>query len=224
VIIPLKYNFQKTDNQYRIQTISKVNLQNAGFTVYYATEEIKEEKANRCSLLNFDLESDNSFLITKLAVVFKDCFGKIIYKSPFGKSRQKEFELAYIEALNDAFKYISELNYKYSGSQASSSEHGTTPLNYKLTDTSSVTITTACKKKISKPADIQILQAVAIVYGYELVDSKKVIIKAYKTSNPTNFIAKKDNIQGTLISKENYWYFEYYENDQLISEKNEVRF
>jgi hypothetical protein len=38
------------------------------------------------------------------------------------------------------------------------------------------------------------------------------------------YIAEKGLITGILMKKENTWYFEYYQNDQLISEKVAVKF
>ena len=70
VIIPMKYDFQKSENQYRLQTITKINLQKAGFKAFYATEAIPAEVTDRCSLLYFDVKKDNGFLVTKLFVTF----------------------------------------------------------------------------------------------------------------------------------------------------------
>ncbi len=38
VIVPLKFDFIRTNNQYRLCTISKANLISAGFVVFYANE------------------------------------------------------------------------------------------------------------------------------------------------------------------------------------------
>ena len=74
VIIPMKYDFLKTENQYRLQTITKINLQKAGFQAFYATEAIPAEITDRCSLLYVDVKKESGFLISKLYVVFKDHF------------------------------------------------------------------------------------------------------------------------------------------------------
>jgi hypothetical protein len=58
-----------------------------------------------------------------------------------------------------------------------------------------------------------------------LIDSEpKVVMKVYKTSNPASYMAKKGEVQGALVSKDNQWFFEYYQNGILISEKVEVKF
>jgi hypothetical protein len=46
----------------------------------------------------------------------------------------------------------------------------------------------------------------------------------YSTSIKDVFIAEKENFTGLFMKKENMWYFEYYLNGQLISEKVEVAF
>ncbi|MFV8355294.1 hypothetical protein ACNQGB_03805 [Flavobacterium sp. XS1P32] len=49
-------------------------------------------------------------------------------------------------------------------------------------------------------------------------------MKLLKTSQANSFIAIKDSVQGSLILKDNQWFFEYYQNDTLISEKIAVKF
>jgi hypothetical protein len=44
----------------------------------------------------------NAFL-TKVHITLKDCYGKVVFKSETGASRTKAYELAYPEALNEAF-------------------------------------------------------------------------------------------------------------------------
>jgi hypothetical protein len=45
----------------------------------------------------------------------------------------------------------------------------------------------------------------------------------FNTSIKDIFIAEKGIITGILIKKDNVWFFEYYQNDQLISEKVAVK-
>jgi hypothetical protein len=49
-----------------------------------------------------------------LYVVLKDCYGKEVYKSDLGLSREKNYETAFNEALNKAFESVIALNYQYS--------------------------------------------------------------------------------------------------------------
>ena len=49
-------------------------------------------------------------------------------------------------------------------------------------------------------------------------------MKIYKTSNPSCFIAYKGNNQGVLVNKDNQWFFEYFTNSKMFSEKIEINF
>ena len=222
VIIPLKYDFLKSENQYRLATLTKLNLQKAGFVAFYSNEDIPSEYKDRCSLLTVDVKKESGFLMTKLAVVFNDCFGKLVYQSEMGKSKLKEYESAYSEALNDAFRSINALNYKYELNQSPSKQ--LTQVSPVESVNSSIS-SWATVVQDSPNTNAELLYAQATPTGYQLVDaSPKVVFKLNKTSVPTLYTAIKDNRQGVLIQKENQWFFEYYENDKLFSELVRVKF
>ncbi len=211
VIIPLKYDFQKEQNQFRLQTLIKINLQKSGFQAFYSNEAIPNEMNDRCKLLTLDLIKESSFLITKLFIVFRDCSGVEIFKSEAGKSREKEFDKAYKEALENAFK---SLETKSVSQTTLPNEVVKSSINLEIGNSN-----------LTKNKESNLLYAQATSNGFQLIDSlPKVVMKIYKTSNPTIFIAVKENTQGILIAKENNWFFEYYQNEQLVSEKVEVKF
>lgn len=237
VVIPMKYEFQKTENQYRLQTITKINLQKASFQAFYYNETTLLEFPDRCSLLYVDVKKENAFLISKLFIVFKDCYGAVVYQSAVGKSKEKEFEAAYVEALNLAFVSVYDLNYKYNGNTNFSPKSGFVSKTVAVpstvvvpaADVSAVPAVapsipnTETKTTDDKTANLLCAQPTS--YGYQLIDREpKVVMKVYKTSDPASYMAKKGEVQGALVSKENNWFFEYYQNDILISEKVEVKF
>lgn len=229
VIIPLKFDFLKSDNQYRLATLSKFNLAKAGFESFYDNEPFPSENIQRCDLMSFDVIKEKSFLTTKLHVVFKDCYGKIIYQSETGMSKEKDFQLAYTEALNKAFTSIYALNYKFIGiNKVKESTVNAINVNPDKIITQDVIkveekLVTAEKKGLIE--DTVFLYAQPVVNGFQLVDTTpKVVMKVYKTSSTSCFIAEKDTNNGVLISKEGHWYFEYYKNDKLFSERIAVKF
>ena len=236
VIIPMKYDFQKSENQYRLQTITKLNLQKAGFQAFYATESMPTEFNDRCDLLYIDVKKENAFLITKLYITFKDCFGTIIFQSAIGKSREKEFGLAYSDALNEAFLSVNALQYKYNGTKAGSKSAVVPAVPAPVAVVPAAAIPTvvvpvaAANKEVNDLKTAQnnsadVLYAQPTSYGYQLIDSEpKVVMKVYKTSNPASYMAAKGSVQGVLVSKDNQWFFEYYQGDKLISEKINVKF
>jgi len=228
VIIPLKYEFQKSDNQYRLQTLTKVNLNKAGFRAFYSNESIPLELNERCNILYVDVKNESTFLVTKVRVVFKDCYGLEVFKSEIGRSKEKEYQLSYSEALNEAFKSVYALQYKYNGKfLANKTEIIPVIVSAEITSEEEVpTLKDEIEAaKIIENKSPNLLYAQPTAYGYQLIDSEpKVVMKVYKTSNPASFMATKGSVQGVLVSKENQWFFEYYQNDQLISEKEEVKF
>ncbi|RED19674.1 hypothetical protein BD847_3961 [Flavobacterium cutihirudinis] len=226
VIVPLKYEFLKSENQYRMSTISKSNLLKAGFQAFYANEEIPAEFSDRCQLLYMDVRKDNAFLVTKLFVEFKDCYGKVIYTSEVGRSKEKDFELAYRESLNAAFTSIYALHYKYSGNPVAPATKSAPVTAAPIAVSAAVVpAATQVSAPVADTSDPNLLYAQPTENGYQLIDkTPKVVIKLLKTSRPDSFIAIKDGVQGTLNAKDNQWFFEYYQNDKLISEKISVKF
>jgi hypothetical protein len=226
-IVPTKYEFVKSENQYRLNTLTKFNLKKAGFEAFYTNETIPKEYNDRCSLLYVDVKEEKGFLVTKLYVTFKDCYGTVIYKSEVGKSREKEYEVSYPEALNNAFISIYALHYKYNGTVANSQKTVIASPAITPAATTAVVATTVAVN-IPSNADlneVNMLFAQPIKNGYQLVDNTpKVVMKVYKTTNPAIYSAIKGTLQGVLISKDNQWFFEYYQNDTLMSEKIAVKF
>lgn len=228
VIVPMKYDFLKLENQYRLNTFTKFNLEKAGFTAFYNKETIPSEYSDRCSLLYVDVVKESGFLTTKLFITMKDCNDKIIFQSVLGKSKEKDYQVAYTEALNEAFQSIYDLQYKYSGqmiakTQSVSSEpQANKPVLAPAAKVETVVLSTP---KILSKTDASLLYAQPTVNGYQLIDSSpKVIMKVLHTSNKNCYIAVKGDVQGVLILKNNEWVFEYYQNDQLWSETIAVKF
>lgn len=220
VIVPLRYDFLKSENQYRMSTMTKANLTKAGFQAFYGNEELPAGLGDRCDLLYVDVKKDNGFLITKLFVEFKDCYGKVIFTSETGKSKEKDYETAYRECLELAFVSINALNYKYSGKAINNSKVAANSV-----PATPLVAATAVSAPVADMKDPNLLYAQPTENGYQLIDkTPKVVMKLLKTSRPDSFIAIKDGVQGTLNAKDNQWFFEYYKNDQLVSEKVVVKF
>ncbi|TDE00186.1 hypothetical protein [Flavobacterium sandaracinum] len=222
IIVPVKYEFLKGENQYRLNTITKFNLNKAGFVSFYNNETIPSEYSDRCDLLYADVVNDSGFLTTKLYLTLKDCYGKIIFQSLEGKSKEKDFKVAYNEALTEAFESVYELQYKYSGVRAK--------VQPAVVAAAATPVIMEKAVAIELKSDLtsnegSVLYAQATETGFQLIDNTpKVIMKLFKTSQANSFIAIRDAVQGSLILKDNQWYFEYYQNDKLISEKVAVKF
>jgi len=228
VIVPVKFDFLKTENLYRLNTLTKFNLNKAGFEAFYTNEPIPADLNDRCSLLYIDVLKENGLLTTKLFITLKDCYGKIIFQSVVGKSKEKDYQVAYSEALTEAFQSLYALKYKYNGSTTIKIQPATQSEVVKPEPATVAVMKTIVSESVvvnTVVADSNLLYAQPTATGFQLIDSTpKVIMKLFKTSQPNSYIAIKDTIQGSLILKDNQWYFEYYQNDSLMSEKVAVKF
>lgn len=212
VIVPVKYSFLKEENKYRLNTFTKFNLQKMGFEAFYENENLPTEAASdRCQNLYVNVDDEGGLLATKLIVTFRDCQNKVVHTSLVGKSKSKDYKIAYPEALNDAFVSLFNYGYKYNGGvnlpePEAKKDH--TPKSSPQIDESQ-----------------NYLFAQPIPNGYQLVDkTPKVVLKIYKTSQPDYFTAQSETKNGAVIKKNGEWILEYYKDDKPVTEKLLIKF
>ncbi len=93
---------------------TKQLLEQRGFVAFMAGYELPSTiTKNKCQALIAELSEKKSMFVTRLTLLLKDCQGNIIFKSKEGKSREKDFTVAYNEALADAFSSFNDISYKY---------------------------------------------------------------------------------------------------------------
>lgn len=226
VIIPEKFVFQKSVNQYGLNELTKMLLESKGFTAYFDGADLPAEIASqRCNALNLDITEKNSMFSTNLTLLLKDCQGNVLFKSKEGKSREKDYKVSYSVALGETFKSLDEANYKYAGPPSGIQNQ------QKVSSVTTVT-TTAPVEQIVKTASAAVVkQAEGTLYaqptanGYNLIDTTpKIILTLLKTSQQDYFIANNGTAHGIVLKKNADWVFEYYQQDQLISEKLVIKF
>jgi hypothetical protein len=218
-IVPSKFAFLNEKDQYRLNTLTKMLMEKYGFITFFDTDILPAEVANdNCNKVFVEVQNNGSMFITKVSVVLKDCKNAILFTSAEGKSREKEYQTSYNQALREAFDSFETLGYKYNGNGNSNSN-----VNGNVKENNNLKVSNLNVE--NKIANDLALFAQPIENGFQLIDSTpKVIMKIYKTSSSICFIANKNNIQGVLISKDNEWFFEYIINSKLVSEKVEVKF
>lgn len=197
--LPSKLEFQKVQDQYRINSTIKFFLEQRGFVTYYDDEIQPQEFAStNCNKFFVNLVRKSTLFSTKLKIELKDCRGKVLLASEEGVSREKELGAAYNEALRIALKSLERI--KYSGKE-------------KITET----VVTTENKIVSKPVENNVQTVNNSLKIEDLILSK--------TSNPSIYIAAGANGKnGVVFKNENDWFFEYYLNGKLVSEKVEPKF
>lgn len=210
-LVPAKFNFLKHKDEYRLNTLTKMLMKKYGFDAYLESDEMPDDMVNsNCNKIYVDLIDGGNFINTKLKVVLKDCKGTVLYSSGEGKSKEKDYKMAYSEAVRSAFESFAALTYKYRPKTTEVPAKNTVPqvvLNESFEDGSAV------------------LFAQPISNGFQLVDNApKVVMKIYKTSSGGSFVAVKGEQQGVLVLKDNDWFFEYYKDGNLVSQMVKVKF
>jgi hypothetical protein len=210
VSVPAKFSFLKEKNQYNLNLLSKMYMQQFGFETYFDTDEVpKDFLENNCNKLYLDVLENNNMFSTKLTVVLKDCKGKVLFTSKEGENKEKDYKLSYNLALREALNSMKTIQYKYFGDKVVK-ENKDEVQNQSLNSESSVS-----SQLFAQP----------ITNGFQFINAEpKVIYKIYITSLKDLYIAAKGSLQGVLISKNNEWFFEYYQNEKLLSEKVEIKF
>ena len=104
VFVKKVYDFQETNNEYRVQDFLKNNLQDFGYTVILEGEQLPNEVINDpCKMLTCNVERDKNMLTSKLIVNLLNCKNNVIFTAK-GESKTKLRQKAYPEALRNAFK------------------------------------------------------------------------------------------------------------------------
>ena len=208
VVIPVKFSFFNENNKYNLNAMTKSFFEREGFEVFYDTDQFPKELAqNRCSALFVNVIENNNLFVTKINVEIKDCYNKVLLVSDLGSSREKEYQKAYVEAFRIALSSVRE---KLKSIEKGISQEERRIENSKINNEVKVT-----SEKIT---------AVATELGYNLVNEKSVVVfNLQKTSNSNIFTATKGVLSGILIKKNSGWFFEYYEEEKLISQKVDVK-
>lgn len=219
IIIPERFEFQRETGEYNLNELTKMMFEKKGLTAYYAKDKLPEELAfDKCKAAYADVILESSFLTTGLTITVKDCWGKELFTSVQGVSKEKELKRAYYQALREASRSLDELNYTYK-------EPGSITLAKPVTKTEEVTVYVSSDTDTNAKGDAVMLFAQPIANGYQLVDSApKVILKIYKTSQPDFFIADMGGRNGVVFKKGTQWLFEYYEKEKLMSEPLSIKF
>jgi hypothetical protein len=225
VIIPRKFDFFKEADRYKVNTLTKMAFEKAGFTAFFNDEQLPQDIAlNRCRALYGDVDNTSGILSTSVAILVKDCNGKELYRSEKGRSKQKDFDSAYREAIREAAVSLRNINYTYVGDQASAQYFGQPAVPQTVaTPVQAAPAAVAVAKE--EVVNQNTLFAQPIANGYQLVDSTpKVVLKMYRTSQADSYSASGDGKNGVVFKKGNDWFFEYYVNDKLVSEKLSIKF
>ncbi|NEV94770.1 hypothetical protein G3567_11505 [Psychroflexus sp. YR1-1] len=117
VIIPMKFDFQNETNEYQLNILARVLLQEEGFKVFMDTEERPLQfMGNTCEALFLEVEDTSGFLNISVIFRLKDCYDTVLFESEKGQTKLKDFKDGYQKALRLAFSSLADQNYRYDSS------------------------------------------------------------------------------------------------------------
>ncbi|HLN96147.1 MAG TPA: hypothetical protein VK183_10985 [Flavobacterium sp.] len=222
VVIPNRFDLQSEPNQYRLNTLSKKYLTEAGFEAVHESLMTDDQVNHRCDNLFIDIVKVKSLLTIKVKVLFKDCRNAVVFESKEGSSKDKSYEKGYQEALAKAFESVKELQYTYTGKKQEAVTESQ-PIAVQKTVTPVVSTTTTAPSDATSKT---IYTVEPLASGYLIIDNNtsKIALKILKTSDPKIYTASRNGDSGVFLNKNGKWFFEYYRNGTLYSEEFSVNY
>lgn len=245
IIVPKKFDFLKEPNQYRVNTLTKYLFEKHGFTAVYNDSQPQDLRVNPCLGLKANVVDESNLFTTKMYVTLENCQGVTVFTSAEGKSKIKDYEKAYHDAIEEAFVSIGALNYFHapaennmalvpaasasSTNMASKASEASVATPVEETSQVSQSALNSGQSQVEVATATSVDQYKDVLYaqptsnGYQLVDSSpKVVYKLTKTTQPNYYLIQGGN--GFVYKKDGQWIAEYYEGETLKQEVLHIKF
>jgi len=224
IIVSDKFDFVKTTNEYQTSSLTKFLLRKKGFQVFLGNEQLPQDlQDNRCIALQASVKDASSMFTVKTFIELKDCHGKVLYTSEVGKSKEKDYQLGYREAIRNAFDTMIDFEYSYNRVSITKVEEEQDVI-VPITMVTIPAITKESKMHGNAVADtVDVLYAQALKNGFQLINTKPEVVFIILNSNLKDVFVIKDK-NGVFYKIGGHWVSEYYENNQLIQKEFQVKF
>ncbi len=250
IIIPSKYEFLKFEDQHKLNSLTKFLFEKEGFkTIYDNVERPADLSNNPCLGLTAGVFNDSGMFTTKLTIELTNCKNQKVVTSQVGKSKEKDYKKGFQEALRNAFKSVSALNYTYANKnvKVAAPKQKTPPAapetikvveeaegvtSNQIEEVIEETVVSTEEVEENSIDGIQEgavdtnknrLYAQANALGYQLVDSTpKVVYVLLKSSKPDVYFLR--NKKGIVYKENGQWVVEYYDLDKLVKEEVTIKF
>jgi len=218
VIVPAKFSAQKKPGQFGLNNLTKMFFEKNGYTVYYDTDILPAEvSGDGCNKVYANVIDDNTIRKTRLRVEVKDCRNAVLFVSEYGESAEKDNQVAFNQALRAAFRSFDKPEYRHDPAKT------VAPKVIEAVAPAVQPVEVAPQS--TEATDANVLTAQKIVNGYQLIDmTPKIVLRIFATSQPNIFIAEGEGRSGIVIKKGEQWFFDYYDNKQLVTEPLNIKF
>lgn len=224
IIVPDKFDFVKSTNEYQTSSLAKFLLRKKGFKVFLGNEKLPQDlRDNRCLALQAIVKDASSMFTVKTFIELKDCHGKILYTSKIGKSKEKEYQKGYREAIRNAFDTMTDFEYSYSAASLVKTDEKQ-EIIIPIAGVVLQNITAELKTAGNAIAGVVgVLYAQVVKNGFQLINTKPEVVFIILNTNLKDVFVIKDK-NGVFYKVDENWVSEYYENNQLIQKEFQVKF
>lgn len=224
VIVPKKYDFLKTENQFRLNSLTKHWFDTAGYLTLVKGEAMPNDVlANPCLAVTADVINDSNLFTTKLKLTLNNCYGQIVYTSKQGSSKIKEYEKAYKEALQECFTSFEELNYKFDPALVEGQSKATEKA-VAVTAVVPAAQTAIVQEEVSEPKQAAAAEPKAAVVPMAVPvaeapaiekesETETTIARSYRNENIAFFLIEQENSLKAYVSESN---IEAYKKGEMI--------
>jgi hypothetical protein len=253
VVVPKKFEGFTYENQFRTSTQIKFLFSQNGYTAIYEDQITPDLAEDPCKGLRVLLFVNSTLLSTRVKLGLQDCNGAIIYESVEGKSKAKDYETAYREAIDEAFMSISELGYSYTPPVAAAGPSSSQPVTATRGEAPTVPSVEGPPPPVASVEQVPgknvqdiaveagaVMAAVGaeeksgqalwyaqpIEKGYQLVDSTPMVrMKLLETAQEDTFIAIVDDTpMGMVYKKDGQWWHEFFQDGKTEVKPLKIKF
>ncbi len=251
VVVPMQFDFVKGKDTYRVNTLTRYLFKQKGFETLFDEQELPEDLfKNRCLAMYADVKRiRGGFFKTQLQIELKDCRGNIIIKSDVGRTKEKQFKIAYKIAIREAFKSFDILEYNYDASYELKEENEVeetkpkeavetqevdaveekaeevTEVKSAVKEIESVVedVEVETKEVKKEVSESQLLYAQPIENGYQLIDTepKKVMILLNTAAKDVYSVNGKDAI---VFKRDGQWIYSENTGTTKIEKVLQIKF
>ena len=196
VIIPQNYDFLKEADQYKVNSLTKFLFDKRGYNTIFEGESYPSDLlGNPCLAATVDVKSESNMLTTKLTIVLSDCYDKVVFTCVQGKSREKDYNKTYSDALRKSFVSIENLNYNYNPELLINSQ------NTVQTEMPKAVVKTEAPKAVVVPV---IAETNKVPEQVDVSDKKEqTIARSYKNENISFFLIEQNNELVAYVNESN---------------------
>ena len=196
IIIPQNYDFLKEADQYKVNSLTKFLFDKRGYNTIFEGESYPSDLlGNPCLAATVDVKSESNMFTTKLTIVLSDCYDKVVFTCVQGKSREKDYNKTYSDALRKSFVSIENLNYNYNPELLINSQ------NTVQTEMPKAVVKTEAPKAVVVPV---IAETNKVPEQVDVEDKKEqTIARSYKNENISFFLIEQNNELVAYVNESN---------------------